>query len=291
MHLFVVCTHNEGYYDALVLSAKRGGYAMQTLGWQQKWGGFVWRLALMMDAMATLDDTEVVCFTDAFDVIVLVPSAELEARYRSVVNDGRVLLSVENPMGEPVADFVGRSLFSACINNKILNAGAYIGTVAGLRVFIRLIQTVARERGFTDDQKVLNRICRELRRDNVITIDTQGDIFFHAVCKNGVPGFVSGTCPFGLGQDLQNPRTGRRPAVLHAPGGLSLNRICEKLGLPNGRVRNRWRWFATNFLWEMIIGAIVFIIISVVAILLVKWCRGRHVDVSNTRVGVVAPPI
>jgi hypothetical protein len=281
MHLFVVCTHNEGYYDALVASAKRGGYAMKTLGWNQKWGGFVWRLTLMLDALSTMNPDEVVCFTDAFDVIVLLPAVELEARYRAMVNDGRVLLSVENPIGEPVAGFVGRKLFGVCIDNKTLNAGAYMGTVTGLRVFIRLIQTTAQREGMVDDQKVLNRMCQKLRTDNMVAIDTQGDIFFHATCENGVVGFVSGSCPFGLGDGLKNPWTGRPPAILHAPAGLSLRSVCRMLSLPEGRVRSRWMWFATNYWWEMGMGMLLVVVIFGTVTLLVMRHHRLRIDVTS----------
>ena len=265
MYLFTVCTHNEGWYDALVMSAQQGGYVMETLGWHYKWGGFVWRLALMMEAMSKLREEDMVCFTDAYDVIMLVPATELEARYRLLVNNGGVLISVENPTGEAMVDTVGRALFGHCVKNKTVNAGAYMGTVSGMRTFLTFIQKVAHKRRERDDQKVINSMCPYLLR-SMLTVDTQGDIFFHATCANGVVGFVSGTCPFGLNADLINPLTNRRPAVLHAPAGLNLDYVCEQLGLPKGIKRKRWTWFASNYGWEMKMGSAICVIIVVLIV-------------------------
>ena len=136
MYLFTVCTHNDGWYDALVVSAKRGGYIMKTLGWQCKWGGFVWRLGLMMDAMSNLREDDIVCFTDAYDVIMLVSAPELESRYRLLVDNGGVLISVDNPTREVVVDPIMRAIFGNCVGDKVVNAGAYMGTVAGMRTFL-----------------------------------------------------------------------------------------------------------------------------------------------------------
>ena len=262
MYLFAVCTHNDGWYDALVMSAQQGGYIMETLGWQCEWGGFVWRLGLMMDAMSKLEEEDLVCFTDAYDVIMLVPATELEARYRLLVNNGGVLISVDNPTREVIVDTVVGAIFGTCVDDKTVNAGAYMGTVAGLRTFLHLIQKVAANRGERDDQKVINSLCRYIVKD-LLTVDTRGDIFFHTACKTGVVGFVSGTCPFGLNEDLVNPLTNRRPAVLHAPAGLNLDYVCEQLGLPKGIKRKRWTRFASDYGWHMAIGSVICVVLII----------------------------
>ena len=275
MYLFTVCTHNDGWYDALVVSAKRGGYIMKTLGWQCKWGGFVWRLGLMMDAMSNLREDDIVCFTDAYDVIMLVSAPELESRYRLLVDNGGVLISVDNPTREAVVDQIVGAIFGNCVGDKTVNAGAYMGTVAGLRTFLHLVQKVAHNRGEGDDQMVINSLCRHITKD-LLTVDTRGDIFFHTACANGVVGFVSGTCPFGLDRNLVNPLTDRRPGVLHAPAGLNLDHVCEYLGLPMGKRRHRWKWFAYNYGWHMAIGiTLCIILIALITVVICHFFRSH----------------
>jgi hypothetical protein len=277
MHLLVVCTHNEGCYDALTMSAQRCDYHMFTLGWKQKWRGFVWRLTLILDALSVMRDEEVVCITDAYDVIMLIPAMELEARYRALVGDeGKVLLSVENPLDHSMAGTIGLLMYGRCINNKTVSAGAYMGTVAKLRVFLMFIQEVAVTNKYTDDQKVLNRNCDVLHDANIITVDLQGDIFFHATCQNGVNGFMSGDCLFGLNNNLENPRTGRRPAILHAPGGLNLDPICQQLQLPPTRIRNRWRWFAHNYCKDWIVFGTIVLLIMTAIIMITHMSQKSH---------------
>ena len=266
MKVFAVCTHTEGWYNALAISAQRGGYNLITIGWQQTWGGFVWRMSLILDALETLNEDEIICFVDAYDVIILVPAIELRARYTALVHDGRVLLAVENPLKEPLAYTLKRAVFGACVGGQTVNAGAYMGTVAMVRKFIVLILNRAQETSQPNDQKVLNSLCRTLVKDELIAVDTEGDVFFHAVCaSNRVSGVVHGYCLFGLGANLENPLTGRRPAMLHAPGGLSLDRVCRRLDLPEGHVRKRMTWIVQNYKIESVIfGGVLFIIVVVI---------------------------
>jgi hypothetical protein len=266
MRLFAVCTHVEGWYDALVGSAVRGGYNLTTIGWQEKWGGFVWRMSLMLDALKNLDREEIICFVDAYDVIMLVPAIELRQRYDALVLDGRVLLGVENPMKEPFMRAIKKGVFGTCVNGYTVNAGAYMGSVATVHTFIVHILNRAKETNEPNDQKVLNGgLCQMLVEKKLIAIDERGDVFFHAVCATNVwSGLVRGECLFGLGVDLENPLTGRRPAILHAPGGLNLDRVCQRLDLPKGRVRNRWRWIIDNYKIEFGICVLLFVVIVII---------------------------
>ena len=91
-----------------------------------------------------------------------------------------------------------------------------------------------------------------------------------------VVGFLTGACLFGLDPDLRNPRTGRRPAVLHAPGGLNLNPVCQKLSLPLGRRRNRVRWYLGNFRAEVVAVLLLLLLLTVVLVTLTAAAkRGR----------------
>ena len=116
------------------------------------------------------------------------------------------------------------AVVGSCMTNKTVNARAYMGTVAGMCRYITFILEQARTQGQTDVWKVLNISCYEHHHQNLIAIDTQGDVFFHTGCVNGLSHYVmSDRCQFGLGPNLENPITRRGPAVLHAPGGLSLD--------------------------------------------------------------------
>lgn len=273
MQLYAVATHREGWYDALVASARRGGYVLRTLGWGQRWRSFVWRFDLLLAALADVPDDEVVGVVDAFDVVLLVPAAEMVARFRALVPDGRrVVLSVNNPLRHWVADVYTAATFGTCPawGGRVLNMGGLLGCAGPMRAFLRLVRQHAARHGLTDDQKALNGACAELGRRDLLRIDEQGDIFFHATCRDTMA-YARGVCDLGLTADLRNPLTGRRPAVLHAPGGVDLNPACRRLRLPRGRRHVRWRWYLGNFWREAVV--VLLVLAALVGVAVHAWGR------------------
>lgn len=226
----------------------------------------MWRWGLVRAALEPLGDGEMVCVVDAYDVLPLVDATELEARYREAVgaDGGRVLLGMENPLQEPPMPWASRVIFGNCLHHRTVNAGGFLGTVGCVRKFLDVLMRNAARWNHTDDQKVLNRSCRELHA--LIQVDESGDFFFHATCVPHFPGWILGSCPFGLHivQDddrPMNPLTGRPPAILHAPAGLSLDSVCRRLRLPLGRRRSRWQWMLGNFWREWVVSILVLVVL------------------------------
>ena len=256
----------DGWFDALRVSAERHGYRLVVLGWGEPWTGLSMKLRLMRDHLRGLPGDDLVCFVDAFDVVVLIDAADLAVRYARLAPAGQVVLAVENPLRQPIVGFVKDAVFGRC-GNAPLNIGAYMGPAAAVGRFLDIVRD---DDDATDDQKALQRACPRLR--GVVVVDDLGDLFFHATCKDhNVTGYLSGGCPFGLGRGpvLINPHTGRPPGVLHAPGGLSLNPVCDLLDLPRGQRPQRLRWIARNF-WRELLA-------SVLLLAAVLWLTRRAV--------------
>jgi hypothetical protein len=81
MKLVTVATHSERYFPYLKLSAEKYGHELVVLGWGEKWKGFVWRFELMREYLKNLDPNEIVCFIDAFDVVILQDPQTIEAKF------------------------------------------------------------------------------------------------------------------------------------------------------------------------------------------------------------------
>lgn len=262
MLVFTVATHADGWWDALVASADRGGYELRPLGWGATWGGFTWRLDRLLEALADEADVHrLVGVVDAYDTVFLEPAEELVARYRKLAPDGgaaAVLVGAEAPVPAPAARLLKRAVFGrACGGPWTLNAGAYVAPLGALRTFLLALRMVAAAAGTTDDQKALNHVAACPTLGPALCVDTVGDVLFHAACA-GVVDLARGRCAT-LGLDpatLCNPRTRRRPCVLHAPGGLDLDPVCRTAGLPlipphHRRARLAWLW--SNFRCEALV--------------------------------------
>lgn len=100
MHIVTVCTHNDGWFDALRVSCERNQCQLSVLGWGHQWKGLTWKFLLMKQFLNQCqNDNEILVFVDAFDVIVLEPSHIIHERFCSLTRNGsRILLGVENPM-------------------------------------------------------------------------------------------------------------------------------------------------------------------------------------------------
>src|SRR5947207_2162558 len=77
-----VATHSERYFPSLLASCERHNCRLVVLGWQQKWQGFSWRYNLVKDYLQSLDKNEIVCFIDAFDVIILQDANKIAEAFR-----------------------------------------------------------------------------------------------------------------------------------------------------------------------------------------------------------------
>ena len=53
MKLFTVATKEEGYYSILKQTALENGFLLKTLGWNDTWKGFAWKIDLYLQELKT----------------------------------------------------------------------------------------------------------------------------------------------------------------------------------------------------------------------------------------------
>ena len=82
MKLITVATHSEAYFPYLKQSCEKNNADLIVLGWGKKWDGYITKLKLVMNYCKSLEDDDIICFVDSFDVIMLRPINELEKAFR-----------------------------------------------------------------------------------------------------------------------------------------------------------------------------------------------------------------
>lgn len=152
MHLVTVATHSDGYFPWLLQSCKRFDAPLNVLGWGQVWKGYGWRLQLIIDFLNSIPDNDLVCFIDAFDVILLKPLRDLEECYYHNAKKDTLLIAEERPQTwiEKSGAYI---TFGKC-NGSFINAGSYIGPAYVIKNVLASFDNVI------DDQVRLVSYCK-----------------------------------------------------------------------------------------------------------------------------------
>lgn len=180
MKLITVATHSEGYFPILIQSCNRFHAKIDVLGWGKKWGGFTQRWIWIKEYLDKFPDDEIVCFVDAFDVVLLRPLEDIEAIFRSMNTE--ILISVEYER-KAFGNLLRWINFGKC-QKSFINAGTYIGYVRSLKIFINdICNTFDCNDKTLDDQVILTSYCQ---KNNNIKLDTQRQIFLVSIKEQDI---------------------------------------------------------------------------------------------------------
>ncbi len=71
IYVVTVANKSDGYYEILKQSCIRNGCELITLGFGEKWEGFVWKYKKLREFINTIKLDDIVVFVDGFDVIMV----------------------------------------------------------------------------------------------------------------------------------------------------------------------------------------------------------------------------
>lgn len=218
MKLVTVATHSERYYPYLKLSAERYNYTLTVLGWGEPWKGFVWRFQLLKDYLKTLSEDEVICFIDAYDVLMLKPAEELERKFHSMTNGDKTKIIISkdtlssNPIQSTIMSWLQPIAFKQ-YQGHFINAGTYIGYSS---VILRVLEDIERTFELKDDfndQAILQEYA--IQTEDIFVVDKRNSLFF--VINN----------PLGK---LDIRELDSNACILHGPGFTNLDEAILHFG-------------------------------------------------------------
>lgn len=204
MKIVTVATSPDGYYKWLKQSCDRYKTELITLGMNEKWLGYNWKLLKMKKYLEQLDDNEIVMFVDAYDVILLDDTSKLEQKF--IESDKKIVVGCENNDNKTL----GHLIFDKC-NNKPLNSGTYIGYVKYLKQMLKDIIEKNNDPSL-DDQKLMIKYCK---KNNIIHIDCEQEYFKVQV--------------MGILEDVDFDLEKNKSFVLHAPRNTRMEKIIRKM--------------------------------------------------------------
>ena len=280
MRLVTVADKELGYMPYLIQSCKRHNANIDILGKGLEWKGFNDKYHLMSDYLNNLHDDEIVCFIDAFDVILLRTLEELEAFFKEFsAKTGANLIVGCDKLQQTYLEMYSTWRFSKCQDKKI-NSGTYIGYVKTIKEMVSKILADDANRS-SDDQVLMTKLCK--REPNKFFVDC--DSVFFLTIMNPFKNFLD-----TKGVRVSNKQLyyyGNIPFFAHGNGNTDMNPLLIALGYDvtdefkenvaryhfecrSGRVWKMLPTIITYVLYILMICAIVFVVLFILVWILFK---------------------
>lgn len=197
------------------LSCKRYNADLTVLGYNQEWKGFAWRFSLLQEYLDNQLPNEIICFIDAYDVMLLRDPNKMEELFKKFKKLYNTKIIVAEDKASPLIQFFLGLTFGKCGPYNI-NAGTYIGEAKDIKNMINDIKKI--DNNITaDDQVLLTKYCNN--NMNKIKIDINSDFFCTLTNKNKI--------------NIKNGKLyykNKLPFLLHCPGNTNIESIIKKLG-------------------------------------------------------------
>ena len=218
MKLVTVATSNGGYFSFLKKSCKRYHAELIVLGWGEKWTGFSMKFRLMIDFLKKTNPDEIICFIDAYDVLLLRPLDELESFFISFSSTMKSKIIVGCDKSHWMTNLLSSNVFGR-IHDKILNSGTYIGYAKD----ILTILSKSYDSTSNDDQILLNKYCKINPHD--IHIDS--DSLFFLTINRPLGTFITKDMMI---KDQTLFYQGVTPFIAHGNGNTDMMELLTLLG-------------------------------------------------------------
>ena len=292
MSIYVVTVANksDGYYEILKQSCIRNGCKLITLGFGEKWGGFVWKYKKLREFLKTIKSDDIVVFVDGFDVIMVDHIDIFMERYKKF-NKSIVLSIVNNP---DIIKYFEKKVFNTIKykgSEYWICSGLYVGKVSDL---VYMFDAMDIESDKTnDDQLLLTRFIIDNPKfaNEKIALDTQMELFTNAARPKIKDWIIKDThsklkLKYKDGQILNEFD---KPTIfLHGPGSVNLKPYIEKLGysdvpdiptFSNARIGFYSKLFFQNLQatdWILYIAVfLILIFVIIMSVIIIKKARKK----------------
>lgn len=221
LHVLTVANKSKYYYPYLVDSVKRNNNNLITLGLNKKWGGFNTKFKLMNEALEELNDDDIVCFVDGFDVICVRNLNELTNEFLKIKNREKCkIIAGHDNIKNIFIQIISSLYFTKKNGSTIINSGTYIGYVKDIKKFLSYVLSQDNDE-LANDQVLMNTYNK--LHPNEIYIDINTEIFLTIVNP------VHSIKKFTQIKDNIVYSNNNKPFFIHSAGNGYMNDILEEL--------------------------------------------------------------
>jgi hypothetical protein len=221
LHILTVANKSKYYYPYLVDSVKRNNSNLITLGFNKEWVGFNTKFKLMYEKLEELDENDIACFVDGFDVICVRDLNELINVFLEIKERQKcsIIAGYDN-VRNIFARILASLYFTKKIGSTIINSGTYIGYVKDIKKFLSFVLSQDDDE-LADDQILMNTYSK--LHPNEIYIDIKTEIFLTIVRP------LQSIKKFTEIKDNVVYSNNNKPFFIHSAGSGYMNDILEEL--------------------------------------------------------------
>ena len=223
LHILTVANKSKYYYPYLIDSVKRNNSSLITLGFNKEWVGFNTKFKLMYEKLEELDENDIVCFVDGFDVICIRNLNKLINVFLKIKErEGcTIVAGYDNIKNNLFRSIIASLYFTKKLNSKVINSGTYIGYVKDIKKFLSFV--LSQDDDETSDDQILMNTYSKLH-PNEIYIDINTEIFLTII----IP--LQSIKKFIKIKDNIVYSNNNKPFFIHAAASGYMNEILEDLG-------------------------------------------------------------
>jgi len=159
IHYVCVATESKLYFPYL----KQLIPDLIVLGMNEKWKGFIMKYELLIKYLKTLNDNDIVCFIDAYDVL---PTKNINHLEKQFVKFSKKHPKIKMIVGYDKTDNIIHELIEEKIFDTIkgdrINSGQFIGYVKNIKIIIKSI--LHNTKSFQTDQIELTKYIKKNRQ-------------------------------------------------------------------------------------------------------------------------------
>jgi len=219
LYIITVATEIKFYMKYLIQSVKNNGAELIILGLGEKWQGYNWRNKLVLDFISKLNNEDIICFVDGYDVICLRNLNNLIQEFNKIKlrEKCKIIVGYENRLN--FMNDIGSIIF---FNGYYLNAGTYISNVQDLK---EIISSILKNNFLnnTDDQVLLNNYSNTHPYD--VYLDSKAELFLSIVDSRQQID-VSGIF---IGNEIIYKN--QKPFFIHGPANTCMDTLIVKMNL------------------------------------------------------------
>ena len=294
VHIVTVANKSDGYYEILKKSCIRNGCELTTLGFGEKWGGFVWRLELIQEYLKSVNPYDIIIIIDGFDVIMTEHIDVFIDKYNKI--DKSIVIGISNL--NALSRYMCKRVFKSIKYNQkqyFLCAGMYVGYAIDLATMYNLINQYLGFKNYNDDQVLLckflnstNPIIQDFIKSKII-LDTEVTLFNNTTRKSTLDTIFKINGKINLEYDPISDKLinqyGESSSFIHGPGSIDLKSYIEKLGYTNvpdvipyanSRLTHYTKLFISGMFWyDWVTVFIILILVILVMIMLIQKIKHK----------------
>jgi hypothetical protein len=303
VYVVTVANKSDGYYEILKKSCIINGCELVTLGFGEKWGGFIWRCNKLREFLKTIDSDSIVICVDGFDVVMVDHIDTFMARYKKFGKS--IVLSIINDLD--IVKYFSKKIFNTIKykgSEYWICAGLYAGRADDLSDMFDMMDIESDT--LNDDQLLLTKfiIGNPKFSNDKIALDTKMELFTN-VSRTKIQDLILKNTHSELKlmyKDGQIFNEFNKPTVfLHGPGNVNLKPYIEKLGysdvpdiptFSNARVGFYSNLFFQNLttkdwiMYIVIILVVLFIIVTTIILVRRAVKRAKLSKQTKLRPGI-----